>query len=101
MDGFEMNETICQAIRELRVVELRYHGFSRIVEPHIYGRDKHGDELVRCYQLAGGSESGERAGWKMLRVRDAVVLHLTEATFVARPDYRRDDKVIREVYCQL
>lgn len=96
-----MNDTICRAIRELRVLELRYHGFSRIVEPHIYGEDRHGDEAVRCYQLAGGSESGERAGWKMLKGRDAILVHLTETHFVVRDEYRREDKVVRNVYCQV
>ncbi|HYD96158.1 MAG TPA: hypothetical protein VEC01_12595 [Noviherbaspirillum sp.] len=95
-----MNPTICNAITGRRVLELRYHGYSRIVEPHIYGTDRHGDEVLRCYQLAGGSESGERAGWKMLKVRDAQVVHLTETQFLVRPEYRRDDKVVRNVFCQ-
>lgn len=96
-----MNQTICQAIQELRVLELRYHGYSRIVEPHIYGEDRTGAQVVRCYQLAGGSESGERAGWKMLKIKDVVVVHLAETNFVPRPQYRREDKVVRKVYCQI
>lgn len=96
-----MNETICTAIREKRILELRYHGYSRLVEPHIYGEDKHGNEVLRCYQVAGGSESGERAGWKMLRIKDAVVIHLAQAEFPARSEYRLQDKVIRRVYCQI
>lgn len=96
-----MNDTICQAIHQRRVLELRYHGYSRIVEPHIYGVDTKGDEAIRCYQLAGGSESGERSGWKMLKVRDAVVMYMAETQFHTRPDYRPEDKVIAQVYCRL
>lgn len=96
-----MNPTICQAIEERRLLELRYHGFSRMVEPHIYGEDKKGDEVVRCYQLAGGSESGERAGWKLLKIREAVVVHLAETLFVPRPEYKRNDKVVMKVFCQV
>jgi hypothetical protein len=94
-----MNDTVCQAIRERRVIELRYHGYSRIVEPHVYGADRHGNDVVRCYQLAGGSESGERAGWKLLKLRDALVVYLAETRFEPRPEYQREDKVVREVYC--
>lgn len=96
-----MNPTICQAIEERRLLELRYHGFSRMVEPHVYGEDKKGDEVVRCYQVAGGSESGERAGWKLLKIREAVVVHLAETLFVPRSEYKRSDKVVMKVFCQV
>ncbi len=96
-----MNPTICKAIEEKRVLELRYHGYSRIVEPHIYGQDKKGEEVVRCYQLAGGSESGERAGWKLLKTKDAILVHLAETHFLPRPEYQKDDKVVMHVFCQI
>jgi hypothetical protein len=90
-----------QAIKENKVLELRYHGYSRIVEPHAYGRDKAGDEILRCYQTSGGSESGERTGWKLLKVRDVFSLHLTKESFAARPEYRRNDKAMAFVFSQL
>jgi hypothetical protein len=96
-----MNPTICKAIEEKRVLELRYHGYSRIVEPHVYGEDRHGDEVLRCYQLAGGSESGERAGWKLLKTKEAVLIHLAETGFLPRADYRHEDKVVTRIYCQV
>lgn len=96
-----MNPTIDQAVKEKRVLELRYHGYSRIVEPHIYGKDKNGEEVVRCYQLAGGSESGERAGWKLLKMKDVVLVHLAETHFVPRPEYRTEDAVVRQVFSRL
>jgi hypothetical protein len=96
-----MNPTICKAIEEKRVLELRYHGYSRIVEPHIYGEDKNGAEVVRCYQLAGGSESGERAGWKLLKITDVSLIHLAETGFLPRPEYQRNDRVVRNVFCRI
>jgi len=45
-----MNPAITQAIKEKKILELRYHGYARTVEPHAYGRDKGGDEILRCYQ---------------------------------------------------
>jgi hypothetical protein len=96
-----MNTTIAEAIRDMKVLELRYHGYSRIVEPHAYGRDKDGDEILRCFQTSGGSESGERVGWKILKVCDVLSLHLNKETFTPRPEYRRKDKAMVHVFSQL
>lgn len=96
-----MNSILLQAIQQAKVLELRYHGYSRIVEPHAYGRDKDGDEILRCYQTSGGSESGERVGWKLLKVRDAFSFHLTDATFSARAEYKRNDKAMNHVIAQV
>ncbi len=32
-----MNATICRAIREQRLLELQYHGHTRMVAPQVYG----------------------------------------------------------------
>lgn len=96
-----MNTTILEAIRYMKVLELRYHGYSRIVEPHAYGRDKDGDEILRCFQTGGGSESGERTGWKLLKVRDVFSLHQTYESFTPRQEYRRNDKAMAYVLGQL
>ena len=96
-----MNSTICEAINGQQVLELRYHNYSRIVEPHAYGRDKAGDEILRCYQTSGGSESGERTGWKILKVRDVFMPALTKENFTPRSDYRRGDKAMVYMFCQV
>ncbi len=96
-----MNTVICDAIRKCLILELRYHGYSRVVEPHAYGRDDSGDELLRCYQISGGSESGERVGWKLLKVGEVFSLHLGNTPFSTRPNYRRNDKAIEHMYCQI
>ena len=96
-----MNATILEAIQEQLVLELRYHGHSRFVEPHAYGRDKDGDEILRCFQISGGSESGEQIGWKLLKVREAFSLDLTRESFTPRPEYRRNDKAMAYIFSQL
>lgn len=96
-----MNTTIIQAINSRATLELRYSGYSREVEPHAYGRDKDGDEVLRCYQTGGGSVSGERAGWKLLKVRDIYSLHAQKNQFNTRPEYRKDDKSMVHIFAQL
>ena len=96
-----MRKEIADAITHRRTLELRYHGFSRTIEPYAYGRDKGGDEILRCYQIAGGSESGERSGWKLLKVADVFAIHEQEGSFVPRPEYRRNDKAMDFFFCQV
>ena len=96
-----MNTVVMQAIKERNILELRYHGFSRVVEPHAYGRDKTGQDVLRCYQVAGGSVSGERSGWKLLKLREISTLHLANGVFVPRPDYKRNDKDMTYIFEQI
>lgn len=96
-----MDDTLKQAIAQRRLVELRYHGYSRIVEPHAYGRNRRGDDVIRCFQLVGGSESGEGAGWKLLRVREAARRVLLETEFVPRSGFRAEDPAMVEVYAHV
>lgn len=96
-----MNITISQAIRERRLLVLRYGGYSRTVEPHAYGRDKEGDEVLRCFQVTGGSISGERIGWKLLKVREIFALNLLEKVYSMRPEYKRGDKAMVYVFEQV
>jgi hypothetical protein len=96
-----MNPTICTAIDGRQLLELRYHGYARIVEPYAYGRDKNGDAVLRCYQLSGGSVSGQTTGWKLLKVADAYAINEQKEGFSPRPEYRRGDKSMTFMFCQL
>ena len=96
------NSLLAQAVTDRRLVELRYHGFSRTVEPHAYGVDNKGVEKLRFWQVSGGSESGESAGWKLLNVGDIGSSTLSEDAFQgARPRYKRDDPAMLHIYAQL
>lgn len=96
-----MNELICQAIRQRRLLELRYHNHTRVVAPHVYGVDTTGDELLSCYQVWGGSEGGEAAGWKSFKVAGLSELKLTTRRFGPRPEYRQGDRALRDIYCEV
>lgn len=96
-----MNATICAAINGRQLLELRYHGYARIVEPYAYGRDKNGDALLRCFQISGGSGSGQQTGWKLLKVADVFAINEQKPTFTPRPEYRPGDKAMVFIFCQL
>ena len=87
-----MQDVICQAIREKRLLELHYDGQIYRVAPHIYGIDAAGDELLSCYQVWGGT-GGEPASWREFR--------LTTKRFAPRPEYQRGNGAIARVFCQV
>jgi hypothetical protein len=93
-----MQDLICQAIREKRLLELDYEGQTRRVAPHIYGIDAAGEELLNCYQVWG---DGEPAGWLELRLTDISQLKLTSKRFAPRPESQRREGAIARVFCQI
>ncbi|MBI5115043.1 hypothetical protein HZA56_01060 [Candidatus Poribacteria bacterium] len=98
-----MNPVICEAIRERRLLRLNYHWGHRIVEPHAYGLNDNGHELLRVFQVSGASESGEHHGWKLLRVDEIHGLEILKEQFEgSRPGYKHGDKAMdQRIYCQL
>ena len=96
-----MEPLLCQAIRQRRVLALRYRGYTRAVEPHVYGFGRDGEPLLRGWQRAGDSDSGASSGWKLMRVEDIASADLTDERFDRRPDYRRADPAIVQVFCQV
>lgn len=98
-----MNPAICQAIRERRLIRLSYGWGSRLVEPHAYGVNDNGHELLRVFQISGASDSGQRFGWKLLRVDEIGTLLVLDDHFDApRQGYRRGDSAMDDrIYCEL
>jgi hypothetical protein len=97
-----LNAIICSAVERQIVLELRYHEFSRLVEPYVYGAGRSGDELLRCYQVAGGSVGGERRGWKLLRLAEIASFHATNTSFEPRwRSYNPEDRAIRSIHCRV
>ncbi len=96
-----MNGLIVAAVEQRRLLKLAYSAGNRIVEPHVYGLDGAGRELLRCYQLAGESASRERAGWKLLWAGDIASVEVLDVSFLLRAGYKRDDPTIREVLARI
>jgi hypothetical protein len=95
-----MQDVICQAIKEKRLLELHYDGHVCRVAPHIYGIDAAGDELLACYQVWGGSE-GAPAQWRAVRLAEISELTLTSKRFAPHPERQRNDGAIARVFCQV
>lgn len=98
-----VNMDLCQAMESRTMVEFRYDGLQRLVVPAAYGRHATTGELVlRGYQVGGQSASRPLPRWSLFRVDEMVALRLAGEHFPDDPPgYRRGDRNISPIYCQL
>jgi hypothetical protein len=96
------NQTISQAIGGRNLLSFSYHGLPRVVEPHAYGTSTRGNDVIRCFQIGGESESGEAFGWKLMLVDEIEQLTVLEARFAGpRDGYKQGDRGMSRIYRQL
>lgn len=97
-----MDQRICDAIENHQLLSFAYRGYQRVVEPHAYGTNRRGKEVLRGYQAEGGSVSGDAYGWKLFYVAEIDNLNVLDKRFgQARDEYEPVDREIHTVYCQL
>lgn len=95
-------QTACEALRSGHVLELRYDGFSRMVEVHDVGFDEDDNPIMRVWQVSGGVSNNEPVGWKILRVDEpweAIVTH--QRSLAPREGYNPGDAIMKVITCQL
>jgi hypothetical protein len=90
------------ALRQGKILELRYDGFSRYVEVHALGYNRDGHVLMRCWQVGGGSTKRERVGWKLMRLdRGFSPCIGADASAAPRPGYKRGDRDMTRIVVEL
>ncbi len=98
-----MNQEIINAIKNKQLIRLDYEPGVRIIEPHTYGRNRNGNELLRAYQTDGASASGEQENWKLFRIDRIESLEVLSETFDGpRDGYTNGDSAMTsEIYAEL
>ncbi len=97
-----MNTEICEAISNKSIIEFNYHGEMRTVEPHCHGMSSKGNEVLRGYQIDGGSVSGNPSPWRLFNVGDITSLEITNNNFdEPREGYNPNDKGMVQICCCL
>lgn len=94
-------QTACDALRRAKVLELQYDGFNRCLEVHAVGYSAAGHPIMRAWQVSGGSSSGERSGWKLMRLDEGAALISTTPSQAPRPGYKRGDRAIERIIVEL
>lgn len=94
--------TACDALNKGVCLEVRYDGYTRIVEVHAVGISTAGNHVMRVWQVRGGSVSNEPVGWKLLRLDETTGVALTaEKSAAPRAGYKPGDKGMVQIICQL
>ena len=102
MEATELREQLCAAIRRRSLVMFEYGDLIRVVEPHRFGINSAGHEMLSGKLRAGYSRSDPAGGWRNYLLSDVRALQVLDAPFAGtRPGYVAHDPRMREVYCEL
>jgi len=102
MEPTELREQLCGAIARRSLVMFEYGDLIRVVEPHRFGVNSAGHEMLSGWLRAGYSRSDPAGGWRNYLISDVRALQVLDAPFAGtRPGYVATDPRMRDVYCQL
>jgi len=95
-------DLICEAIRCKRLLQFSYGNHTRVVEPHLLGRDSAGHDILSAYLVRGYSESRKQPSWRFYLLSDVTLPAMLDETFSGpRKGYNAKDPRIPKVYCRL
>jgi hypothetical protein len=96
------SDLICEAIRCIKLLQFSYESHTRVVEPHILGRDSAGHDILSAYLVRGYSESRKQPYWRFYLLKDITLLTMLDETFSGpRKGYNPKDPRMLKVYCRL
>jgi hypothetical protein len=88
MEAAELREQLCGAIRRRSLVMFEYGDLIRVVEPHRFGVNSAGNEML--------------SGWRNYLLHEVSALQVLDAPFAgARPGYAVHDPRMPQVFCEL
>lgn len=95
-------EALCNAIQGQNIVEFHYRNKHRVVEPHKVGRTTKGNVVLSGYQIGGHGNEINPPDWGQYKLRKMSGLNITGRSFSGpRPEYKRTDKRMTQIYCRL
>jgi hypothetical protein len=102
MQATELRQQLCSAIMRQSLVMFEYSDLIRVVEPHRFGINSAGHEMLSGWLRAGYSRSDPAGGWRNYLLTDVSALQVLDAPFAGtRPGYVANDPRMREVFCEL
>src|SRR5690349_6638280 len=102
MEAAELREQLCGAIRRRSLVMFEYGDLIRVVEPHRFGVNSAGHEMLSGWLRAGYSRSDPAGGWRNYLLHEVRALQVLDAPFAgARPGYAAHDPRMPQVFCEL
>ena len=98
----DIRQLLCTAISRRSLVMFEYGDLIRVVEPHRFGVNSAGHEMLSGWLRAGYSRSDPAGGWRNYLLTELSALQVLDAPFAGtRPGYTGHDPRMREVFCEL
>lgn len=89
------SSSIIEAINPRALLQFRYNGRTRTVEPYCFGVSTAGSDVLRAIEVGAGF--GKL--WKLSEMSDVRVL---EDSFTPDdPSYNPNDKAMTQIYCRI
>jgi hypothetical protein len=102
METIDIRRQLCVAISRRSLVMFEYDDLIRVVEPHRYGVNSAGNEMMSGWLRAGYSRSDPAGGWRNYLLSDVSALQVLDAPFAGtRPGYTAHDPRMPQVFCEL
>jgi predicted DNA-binding transcriptional regulator YafY len=97
----QRRDLICNAIAEKKIIQFRYDGYTRIVEPFCCGINTKDNYVLRSFQI-GGHSSTKKNGWKMFDLADISKLEILDDRFEGnRKGYNPKDSAMVKFFCHI
>jgi hypothetical protein len=102
MEATDIRQQLCGAIERRSLVMFEYGDLIRVVEPHRFGVNSAGHEMMSGWLRAGYSRSDPAGGWRNYLLTEVSALQVLDAPFAGpRPGYAAHDARMRDVFCEL
>jgi len=97
----EKKELLCRAIVEKRLLQFKYDGRSRIVEPFCFGIGPADSYVLKGFQIRGADKTKPLC-WRLYYLAEMSQLNITQHGFKGkRPDYNPEDPLITKIICSI
>lgn len=97
----EKRDLLCRAIAGKLLVQFKYDGRSRIVEPFACGINAAGNYVLRGFQIRG-SDKTKPLCWRVYELSAISQLSVTQHSFKGkREDYDPADSAMTEIFCRI
>jgi hypothetical protein len=97
----QKKDLLCRAITDKYIVQFKYDGRSRIVEPFCCGVSSANNYILRGFQIRG-TDKTKPLCWRLYELSEMSQLSVTQHSFTGkRQEYNPDDPAMAEIFCRI
>lgn len=97
----QKKDLLCRAITDKYLVQFKYDGRSRIVEPFCCGISAAGNYVLRGFQIRGADKTKPLC-WRLYELEEISQLSVTQHSYKSkRSDYNSEDTAMTKIFCRI